>query len=313
MENFHRIEKIGEGAYGVVYKALDKITQEFVAMKKIRLDTENDGVPSTAMREIAILKELEHPAVVQLLEVVQADKSMYLVFEYLDMDLKRHLDDYVMSRRKCEPDYKAGLPEPLVKSYLRQICDGLAYCHNYGVLHRDMKPQNLLVSSEGHIKLADFGLARCYNLPARTYTHEVITLWYRPPEILLGDKHYGSAVDMWSLGCIFAEMLTKTPLFPGDSEIDQLFRIFRLLGTPTEEVWPGVLMLPEYKSAFPKWECRDRYRIIPDWVNRDAKDILVKMLVYAPQNRISAKEALRHPYLKNTPIVSLQEVESLTL
>jgi len=311
MEDFQKIEKIGEGAYGIVYKALDKVTEEFVALKKIRLDTESEGVPSTAMREISLLKELDHPGVVQLLDVVHADNAMYLVFEYLDKDLKRHLDDHVANRKVKDPTSTGGLPEPLVRSYLKQICEGLTYCHNHGVLHRDLKPQNLLIDYEGRIKLADFGLARLFKQPVRTYTHEVITLWYRPPEILLGAKFYSTPVDIWSLGCIFAEMLTRIPLFPGDSEIDQLFRIFRALGTPTEVTWPGVYMLPEYKSAFPNWQGKDPYKILPEEYNQDAKDILAKMLVYDPVKRISAWESLKHPYLKDARYISLEEVEKM--
>eukprot|EP00088_Acartia_fossae_P035761 TRINITY_DN3688_c0_g1_i10.p1 TRINITY_DN3688_c0_g1~~TRINITY_DN3688_c0_g1_i10.p1 ORF type:complete len:325 (-),score=39.79 TRINITY_DN3688_c0_g1_i10:466-1440(-) len=308
-ENFQKIEKIGEGAYGVVYKAMDKITQQFVALKKIRLDTEHEGVPSTAMREIALLKELEHPAVVELLDVVFSNQAMYMVFEYLDKDLKRQLDDYVLKRKSRDPGYVGGLPEPVVKSYLQQIAAGLAYCHSHSVLHRDMKPQNLLVDSEGHIKLADFGLARSFRIPSRTLTHEVITMWYRPPEILLGSQHYSTPVDIWSLGCIFYEMLMKSPLYAGDSEIDQLFRIFRSLGTPTEESWPGVFMLPEYKSVFPNWQGKDPYKILDaDKYSHDARDILAKMLVYAPEERISAKECLMHPYLKDARLIPAQQM-----
>ncbi|XP_023328097.1 cyclin-dependent kinase 2 [Eurytemora carolleeae] len=278
MEFFQKIEKIGQGTYGIVYKALDKMTNELVAMKKIRLDTESEGVPSTAMREISLLKELDHCAIVQLLDVVHADKAMYLVFEFLDKDLKRHLDDYVASRKIKNPSATGGLPEKLVRSYLKQICEGLSYCHSRGVLHRDMKPQNLLIDYEGRIKLADFGLARLFKVPLRTFTHEVITLWYRPPEILMNSAHYSCPADIWSLGCIFWEMLTKLPLFPGDSEIDQLFRIFRALNTPTEESWPGCHKLPEYKSAFPNWQGKDPYKLLPEPFGQDARDILARML-----------------------------------
>ena len=266
MENFHKIEKIGEGTYGIVYKATDKITEQVVALKKIRLETESEGVPSTAIREISLLKELEHPNVVSLLDVVHADHKLYLVFEYLDKDLKKHMDDTENMYRNAATAIdragdrskvirkSGGLPETLVKSYLRQLLSGIAYCHAHRVLHRDLKPQNLLIDNRGIIKLADFGLARAFGLPVRNFTHEVVTLWYRPPEILLGDKIYSTAVDVWSLGCIFAEMLTKKPLFPGDSEIDQLFRIFRLLGTPDDSMWPGVTQLQDFNTSFPHWD-----------------------------------------------------------
>jgi len=301
MENFQKIEKIGEGTYGIVYKAKDKITNQYVALKKIRLETESEGVPSTAIREISLLKELEHPGVVQLLDVVHADTVLYLVFEYLDKDLKKLMDDHAAASR-IEGVGGPGLPEPLVKSYLRQLLDGIAYCHKHRVLHRDLKPQNLLIDGHGLIKLADFGLARAFGLPVRTYTHEVVTLWYRAPEILLGCKFYSTSVDTWSLGCIFAEMLSRRPLFPGDSEIDQLFRIFRSLGTPTEASWPGVSSLPDYKPVFPRWEAQEITQILPLDLSDGGHDLLQQLLMYNPNARISSKQALLHPYLANADI-----------
>jgi cyclin-dependent kinase 2 len=302
MENFQKIEKIGEGAYGIVYKAKDKITDQYVALKKIRLETESEGVPSTAIREISLLKELEHPAIVQLLDVVHADQKLYLVFEYLDKDLKKHMDDHAASRKGIDAG-SGGLPEPLVKSYLKQLLEGIAYCHSHRVLHRDLKPQNLLIDSSGRIKLADFGLARAFGVPVRTYTHEVVTLWYRAPEVLLGSKFYSTSVDTWSLGCIFAEMLTRRPLFPGDSEIDQLFRIFRTLGTPDEQSWPGVSQLPDYKSVFPRWEAQELSTVLPSSLSAEGRDIFTRLLVYNPSDRISAKMALNHDYLIDTQIM----------
>jgi len=305
MDNFQKIEKIGEGTYGIVYKAKDKVTQQFVALKKIRLETESEGVPSTAIREISLLKELEHPGIVQLLDVVHADQKLYLVFEFLDKDLKKFMDDYAASRRlEGLTDPNLGLPEPLVQSYLRQLLEGIAYCHKHRVLHRDLKPQNLLIDSTGLIKLADFGLARAFGLPVRSYTHEVVTLWYRAPEILLGSKFYSCSVDTWSLGCIAAEMLTRRPLFPGDSEIDQLFRIFRSLGTPTETSWPGVSSLQDYKPVFPRWEPQTITQVLPLPLSSGGHELLSQLLEYNPDRRISAKQALDHPYLVGANPVS---------
>lgn len=204
MENFQKVEKIGEGTYGVVYKAKNKLTGEVVALKKIRLDTETEGVPSTAIREISLLKELNHPNIVKLLDVIHTENKLYLVFEFLHQDLKKFMDASALT----------GIPLPLIKSYLFQLLQGLAFCHSHRVLHRDLKPQNLLINADGSIKLADFGLARAFGVPVRTYTHEVVTLWYRAPEILLGCKYYSTAVDIWSLGCIFAEMVTRRAYSP---------------------------------------------------------------------------------------------------
>ncbi|CAD5115197.1 DgyrCDS4191 [Dimorphilus gyrociliatus] len=218
IDDYTKIEKIGEGTYGVVYKAKHKHTNEIVALKKIRLENEDEGVPSTAIREISLLKELQHPNIVCLQDVLMEENKIYLVFEYLTMDLKKYMDALPKGEL---------LPPDLVQSYLYQILDGVLFCHERRVLHRDLKPQNLLIDKNGAIKLADFGLARAFGVPVRVYTHEVVTLWYRAPEVLLGSARYSTPVDMWSIGCIFAEMSNRKPLFQGDSEIDQILRIFR--------------------------------------------------------------------------------------
>lgn len=201
--------------------------------------------------------------------MVHCDKSLYLVFEYLNQDLKKLLDTSIAT----------GLSKPLVKSYLWQLLQGISHCHSHRVLHRDLKPQNLLIDRMGNIKLADFGLARSISLPIRTYTHEVVTLWYRAPEILMGSRLYGPAVDVWSIGCIFVEMATKRALFPGDSEIDQLFRIFRTLGTPNENVWPGVSRFPDFKESFPQWLKQDLSKILPS-LESEAVDLLTVCLAF---------------------------------
>ncbi|KAI5931477.1 Cyclin-dependent kinase 3 [Manis javanica] len=289
MDVFQKLEKIGEGTYGVVYKAKNKETGQLVALKKIRLDLETEGVPSTAIREISLLKELKHPNIVRLLDVMHSEKKLYLVFEFLSQDLKKYMDS------TPAPE----LPPHLVKSYLFQLLQGVNFCHSHRVIHRDLKPQNLLINELGAIKLADFGLARAFGVPLRTYTHQVVTLWYRAPEILLGSKFYSTAVDVWSIGCIFAEMVTCRALFPGDSEIDQLFRIFRTLGTPSEATWPGVTQLPDYKGSFPKWTRKGMEEIVPN-LDPEGKDLLMKLLQYDPSRRISAKTALAHPYFLST-------------
>lgn len=287
MERYQKVEKIGEGTYGVVYKARDKQSGEIIALKKIRLEAEDEGVPSTAIREISLLKELAHPNVVGLKDVVHSDSKLYLVFEFLDQDLKKYMDSCGSAEKKINP--------LLVKSYLHQLLQGIAFCHSHRVLHRDLKPQNLLIDRRGQLKLADFGLARAFGIPVRTYTHEVVTLWYRSPEILLGSRHYSTPVDTWSIGCIFAEMVNRHPLFPGDSEIDELFRIFRTLGTPDDSDWPGVSSLPDYKTSFPKWRKQDISKVVPT-LDPAGQDLLKQLLVYEPSQRISAKQAIAHSY-----------------
>lgn len=290
MERYSKLEKVGEGTYGVVYKARDVTNNEVVALKKIRLEADDEGVPSTAIREISLLKELKDDNIVKLLDIVHADNKLYLVFEFLDVDLKRYMDQ----SNKEVPGFSLSLD--IVKKFTHQLSSGLLYCHSHRILHRDLKPQNLLINKHNNLKLADFGLARAFGIPMRTYTHEVVTLWYRAPEVLLGSRHYSTGVDMWSVGCIFAEMVLKgMPLFPGDSEIDQIFKIFRILGTPNEENWPGVRQLPDYKGTFPQWSTQDLARIVPE-LDEDGIDFLTQMLTYDSAKRISAKRALIHPY-----------------
>ncbi|EMC99700.1 hypothetical protein BAUCODRAFT_347253 [Baudoinia panamericana UAMH 10762] len=313
MENYQKMEKIGEGTYGVVYKAKDLTTPDhrIVALKKIRLEAEDEGVPSTAIREISLLKEMNDPNIVRLLNIVHADgHKLYLVFEYLDLDLKKYMEALPVSeggRGKPLPEGvmatragHMGLGPEMVKKFTHQLLSGTRYCHAHRILHRDLKPQNLLISSSGDLKLADFGLARAFGVPLRTYTHEVVTLWYRSPEILLGGRQYSTGVDMWSIGCIFAEMATRKPLFPGDSEIDEIFKIFRILGTPTETEWPGVTSLPDFKSSFPKWERKAGEEVIsPDGcklLGDEGLDLLELLLVYDPAGRISAKQSVQHAY-----------------
>ncbi|KAK7368727.1 hypothetical protein VNO80_10756 [Phaseolus coccineus] len=293
MEQYEKVEKIGEGTYGVVYKARDRVTNETIALKKIRLEQEDEGVPSTAIREISLLKEMQHRNIVRLQDVVHSEKRLYLVFEYLDLDLKKHMDS--------SPEFAKDLRQ--VKMFLYQILCGIAYCHSHRVLHRDLKPQNLLIDrSTNSLKLADFGLARAFGIPVRTFTHEVVTLWYRAPEILLGSPRYSTPVDIWSVGCIFAEMVNQRPLFPGDSEIDELFKIFRILGTPNEDTWPGVTSLPDFKSAFPKWQPKDLKTVVLN-LEPAGLDLLSRMLHLDPSKRITARSALEHEYFKDIKFV----------
>ncbi|ETS64393.1 hypothetical protein PaG_01246 [Moesziomyces aphidis] len=294
MDNYQRIEKVGEGTYGVVYKAKDLTpgaNGRIVALKKIRLEAEDEGVPSTAIREISLLKELRDDNIVRLFDIVHQESKLYLVFEFLDLDLRKYMDN-VSRNRNSE-----GMGPEIVRKFTYQLIRGLYYCHAHRILHRDLKPQNLLIDKEGNLKLADFGLARAFGIPLRTYTHEVVTLWYRAPEVLLGSRHYSTAIDMWSVGCIFAEMAMRHPLFPGDSEIDEIFKIFRTLGTPTDDIWPGVQQLPDYKDSFPKWAGKPLRQAVPG-LDETGLDLLEGMLVYDPAGRTSAKRSLVHPYFR---------------
>eukprot|EP01083_Nonionella_stella_P141043 433829_1 len=242
MEKYRKMEKVGEGTYGVVYRAVDRETNEVVALKKIRLEAEEEGVPPTAIREISLLKELEHEAIVDLKDVIHVDDKLYLVFEYLEQDLQKYMNST-----------SNGMHPQLIKSYIHQLLSGIAHCHRCSIIHRDLKPQNLLLDREGSLKMCDFGLARAFGVPIPTLTHEVVTLWYRAPEVLLGGR-YSTAVDIWSAGCVFAEMIGQQPIFPGDSEIDQIFKIFKKNGHTQREHMARCLVASPIQSQFPKME-----------------------------------------------------------
>lgn len=259
------------------------------------MESEEEGVPSTTVREISLLKELKHPNIVSLEDVLHSDNELYLVFEFMQMDLKKYLDSLPRDKH---------MDPMLMKSYAYQLLEGVLFCHKRRVLHRDLKPQNLLIDEKGTLKIADFGLGRPFGIPVRAYTHEVVTLWYRAPEVLLGAQRYSHPIDVWSIACIVAEMVTKKPLFQGDSEIDELFKIFRILGTPNDSTWPGVSELPDYKATFPKWSGKPLTTVLPD-LSATGVDLLQKMLVYNPARRMSAKAAINHPFFNDLDRSSL--------
>ncbi|OAF66147.1 hypothetical protein A3Q56_06066 [Intoshia linei] len=299
INHYKKVEKIGEGTYGIVYKSKCLLTGNMVALKKVRLDGNDEGVPATTIRETATLRELKHRNVVSMLDVILKRNGLYLVFEYMDMDLRKYLD--------LLPKQIIILPS-LLKSYMYQMMDGILYCHLRRIIHRDLKPQNLLIKENGILKIADFGLARTINIPVRRYTHEVVTLWYRAPEILLGCSRYSLAVDIWSIGCIFAEISTRRSLFRGDSEIDQLFRMFRALKKPTDEEWPEMRRSKNYTHLFPGYAGIPFASRVPD-MEPEAIDLLLKTLIFDPSKRITAKEALNHIYFENFDTINLPIVD----
>ena len=285
VDKYQVLDVLGEGTYGVVYRAIDRRNSEVVALKKIRLDHSEEGIPQTALREVSILQELHHPNIVNLKDVISvSDAKLYLVFEYVDQDMKQALDKRI-----------ASFSSTLLKRLMWQLVEGLSFCHAHRIIHRDLKPANILLTSENVVKIADFGLARAFHVPTATFTHEVVTLWYRAPEILLGEQHYTTAVDIWSVGCIFAELSRRKVLFRGDSEIGQLYEIFQVLGTPTANLWQGVSSLPDFKECFPRWQVQCLDKFVPS-LDANGIDLLAKMLKYDARDRISAKAALAHPY-----------------
>ncbi|GER49609.1 cyclin dependent kinase C [Striga asiatica] len=293
---FEKLEQIGEGTYGQVYMAREKRTGEIVALKKIRMDNEKEGFPITAIREIKILKKLQHENVINLKEIVtspgtasnlslkaekgminqiQYNGSIYMVFEYMDHDLTGLSD---------RPGLRFTIPQ--IKCYMKQLLTGLHYCHVNQVLHRDIKGSNLLIDNEGNLKLADFGLARSFSNDVNANL----------------TNRYGPAVDMWSVGCIFAELLYGKPILPGKNEPEQLNKIFELCGSPDEVTWPGVSKIPWYNKFKPSRQMKRRIRELFRHFDRHALDLLEKMLVLDPAQRISAKDALDAEYFWTDPL-----------
>ncbi|KAF6761554.1 CMGC/CDK/CDK7 protein kinase [Ephemerocybe angulata] len=281
-------KKIGEGTYAVVYRGKEANVGRKVAIKKIKIGQFKDGLDMSAIREVKYLRELKHQNIIELLDVFSNKTNLNLVLEFLDSDLENIIKDRSL----------VFLPSD-IKSWMAMTLRGLEFCHRNWILHRDLKPNNLLIAADGQLKIADFGLARDMADPGHKMTWSVITLWYRPPELLYACRYYSSAVDVWSVGCIFAELMLRIPYMPGENELDQLKTIFRALGTPTEEDWPGHTKLPNYVAVgqFPKPPLRDLFTA----ASADALNLLSKCLIYEPRKRISAKEALSHPYFFALP------------
>lgn len=286
-EAFSIMTQVGEGTFGKVYKARNNTTNAIVALKRVRMEAERDGFPVTAMREIKLLQSLRHDNVVRLHEMMVSNGSVYMVFQYMDHDLTGVLSQTQFTFNDAQ-----------LKSLCQQMLAGLKYLHHKGVIHRDIKGSNILVNSHGELKLADFGLARFYQKRRQSdYTNRVITLWYRPPELLFGTTVYGPEVDMWSAGCIMLELFTKKPVFQGTDEIHQLDVIYKVLGTPTLERWPGVTTMPWYELVKPKEVIPNPFRdLFRKWLSPSGLELAEELLHYDPSKRISATQALQHPY-----------------
>ncbi|ODM99442.1 Cyclin-dependent kinase 14 [Orchesella cincta] len=279
------------GASKLRQPTLLHLTNQVVALKEIRLQ-EEEGTPFTAIREASLLKDLKHSNIVILHDIVHT-RSLTFVFEYLHTDLSQYLERH-----------PGGLNPKNVKLFLFQLLRGLAFCHRRRILHRDVKPQNLLLSQSGELKLADFGLARAKSVPSHTYSHEVVTLWYRPPDVLLGSVDYSTSLDTWGVGCIFVEMLTGAPVFPGVRDVsDQLDKIFRILGTPTEKTWEGVTQLANYSREVKRIYKPQRLGLaFPRLYDvAHAENVAAAFLQLDPSKRLEADEALQHKYFSDLP------------
>ncbi|KAM5577916.1 cyclin-dependent kinase E-1 [Rosa sericea] len=319
LQQYDLIGKIGEGTYGLVFLARTKTPNnrgKSIAIKKFKQSKDGDGVSPTAIREIMLLREISHENVVKLVNVHinHSDMSLYLAFDYAEHDLYeiiRHHRDKV----------NHAINQYTVKSLLWQLLNGLNYLHSNWIIHRDLKPSNILVmgdaEEQGVVKIADFGLARIYQAPLKSLSENgvVVTIWYRAPELLLGAKHYTSAVDMWAVGCIFAELLTLKPLFqgaevkatPNPFQLDQLDKIFKVLGHPTLEKWPTLSTLPHWQQDSQhiqghKYDNTALYSVVHLSPKSPAYDLLSKMLEYDPRKRITAAQALEHEYFRIEPL-----------
>ncbi|KAJ3293434.1 hypothetical protein HK104_004469 [Borealophlyctis nickersoniae] len=317
LKEYNTQDMIGKGTFGQVFIATLNDGNEKYALKKILLPKEmeenqgkreeeirDEGIPITALREIKILKTLQHKNIVELREMAwnEGDASrrergqMYMVFPYLDHDLAGLLDNPSV---KLEPQH--------IKSYMKQLLEGvqyLHYCHQHNILHRDIKGANILIDARGFLKLADFGLARPYNPEGGPMTNNVVTRWYRPPELCLGETFYTPAVDMWGVGAVFGEMWKRRPIMPGASDLDQIAKIFELCGSPTEESWPGHMELPALKDGSVKL-AKMRRNIEKEFALAHYDPVTVKfidrLLVLDPKKRPTAEEALADEYFFTEP------------
>jgi len=289
--------RIEEGTYGVVYRAEDKKTKEIVALKKLKMEKEKEGFPITSLREINTLLISQHVNVVTVREIVVGSNmdQIYIVMDFVEHDLKSLME----TMRKKNQVFLPGE----VKCLMIQLLRAIHHLHDNWILHRDLKSSNLLLGHNGILKVGDFGLAREYGSPLKAYTSIVVTLWYRAPELLLGLKNYSTHIDVWSIGCIFGELLQMEPLFPGKSETDELNKIFKLLGTPSEKNWSGFNNLPGAKVKFVDYPVSSLRNKFPEKIlSETGLDLLKDLLTYDPKKRITCEEALNSTYFTEKPV-----------
>ncbi|KAI1261243.1 kinase-like domain-containing protein [Xylariaceae sp. FL1019] len=294
---YYKDKKLGEGTYANVYLGhLKADNSQQVAIKKIKVQKEfKEGMAPDAVREIRFLQELSHPNIITLHSVFASkNQNLNLVLEYLPGG------DLEMLIRNTK-DVPYGVAD--IKAWMGMLTRAVWFCHENFVLHRDIKPNNLLIAADGEVKLADFGLARSFSDPYRPMTSNVITRWYRPPELLFGAQHYSGAVDVWSVGLVLAELALRTPYLPGNTEIDQINLICQAIGTPTEENWPGVTTLPEYMAQEQVVPLRgkDHYLQLFPTLGNVGIDFLMRTLALDPKERITAREMLQHEWWQKEP------------
>ncbi|KAF8787237.1 Cyclin-dependent kinase 7 like protein [Argiope bruennichi] len=291
IRRYEKISFLGEGQFATVYKARDVTNGTIVAVKKIKVGSRTeakDGINRTAIREIKFLRDLSHPNVISLLDVFGSKSNVSLVFDFMDTDLEIVIKDPQII-----------LTPGHIKAYTIMTLQGLEYLHANWILHRDLKPNNLLINSDGILKIGDFGLAKNYGSPNKVYSHQVVTRWYRAPELIFGATIYATGIDIWAVGCILAELLLRVPFLPGKTDLDQLSQIFKVLGSPSEEDWPHVTALPHYVEfkPSPPIPFRDIFTAAGD----DLLEVLSRMLALNPLKRCTCKEALKMAYFSNYP------------
>lgn len=293
VSDFEKLNRIGEGTYGIVYRARDLKSGEIVALKKIRMEKEKEGLPICSVREISILMRMRHKNIVELMDVVVGRdlENMFLVMQYCEQDLASLIDNM-----------KVPFTESQVKCIMIQLLDGVEYLHLNYIIHRDLKVSNLLLTDKGCLKVADFGLGRTSGIPPKPLTPTVVSLWYRAAELLFGSLSYTAALDMWAVGCIFGELLSNKPLLPGKSEAQMVELIIKLLGTPTDAIWPGFSSLPLAKQMVLQNQPYNSLKHKFHWLSEAGSQLLNDLLTYDPHKRISARKARRSVYFREKPL-----------